>query len=110
MTVTKKAERGSASVKQVVGWRLFGRQVHRFDNSFERDFSGFIQFFDDLGIGRFKEAHAVFFGGYEGAADVSNLLSRGSHFFAEIDGGFLRGSELIHLDSGQITVNHIYGH
>jgi hypothetical protein len=29
---------------------------------------------------------------------------------AEVDGGFLRGSELIHLDSGQITVNHVNGH
>src|SRR5438105_14475427 len=52
----------------------------------------------------------MFLGGYEGATDVTYLLSLGSHFLAEIDGGFLRGGELIHLDSWQITVNHIYGH
>jgi hypothetical protein len=57
-----------------------------------------------------EETHAMFLGGDEGATDVTHLLSLGSHFLAEIDGGFLRGSELIHLNSGQITVNHVYGH
>jgi hypothetical protein len=34
----EKPGRGSACQ---AGRRLFGRQVNRFDNSFERDFSGF---------------------------------------------------------------------
>ena len=95
---------------ELQGWRLFGRQVHGFDNPFEGDLSGFVQFFHDLGIGCLEETHAMFLGKYECAADVTHFLSLGSHFLAEVDDGLLRSGELIHLDSGQITVNHVYGH
>src|SRR6266571_4977930 len=110
MAETKKAElRSALEIWRCRAGRYFGRQVHGFDNPFERDFRGFVQLLDHFGISCLEETHAMFLGGYEGATDVTHLLSLGSHFLAEIDGGFLRGSELIHLNSGQITVNHVYG-
>ena len=74
-------------------------EIQRLNNSSKGNLRRLIHFFDDLGVTRFKEAHAVGFARYKRCANVAHVLSFRRELVTGFNRRLLRGSQLVHLNS-----------